>query len=254
MLTALGVALCGMVVGLLVGITGIGGILIPPFMIVLLGLDTHLAMGTSMASFLPSCMFALWEHCRRGSIDWSAAVPMAAAGFVCVFIGTELKALSPGEILNILLAVLVILVGGMTFRPLAVRTAEKGRTAWLSAAGLRLALLGGAVGVVSGLTGAGGPVLTIPVMITMGYSPLAAIASGMLYAAAVSVAGTVGNALHGAVDFPLAGLCALGQIVGVWLAFIVVRFLSAAMLKNLVGCVCVATGLGILLKTLWPWL
>lgn len=35
------------------GVTGVGGILIPPALILLSGLDAHTAMGTALASFLP---------------------------------------------------------------------------------------------------------------------------------------------------------------------------------------------------------
>ena len=116
MLTMLGVAACGAAIGLLVGLTGVGGILLPPFMIMLLGIDTHLAMGTSMASFLPPALFAVWSHFRHGNIHWPTTVPLSAAGVVCVFLGTELKAYSSGDALNLLLAILILVVGSMAFR------------------------------------------------------------------------------------------------------------------------------------------
>jgi uncharacterized membrane protein YfcA len=221
-------------------------------MIVLLGMDTHLAMGTSMASFLPPCLLAIWSHFRHGNIRWSTAMPLSAAGVVCVFIGTELKAYSPGDALNLLLATLILVVGGMAFRqtPTSETSAAARESGWLSRPGVRLTLLGGAVGVISGMTGAGGPVLTVPAMVAMGYQPLASIAAGMVYTVLVSTAGTVGNVLHNAVDFTLAGLCASGQVFGVWAGLAAARFLKAGTLKKAVAWVCVLTGLGILFKTL----
>ena len=250
-----GVVACGIAVGLLIGLVGMGGILIPPLMIVLLGMDTHLAMGTSMASFLPPCMLAVWSHFRHGNIPWPTALPLCVAGVVCVFLGTELKACSPGDALNLLLAVLIIVVGGSAFRPISVPEASTGawQCVWLSRPWVRLALLGGTVGVISGMTGAGGPVLTVPAMIAMGYQPLASIAVGMVYTVLVCTMGTVGNVLHNAVDFPLAGLCAGGQVVGVWAGLAAARFLQAEALKKVVAWVCVLTGLGILFKTLMGW-
>ena len=255
MLTMFGVAGCGVLVGLLVGLTGVGGILLPPLMIILLGMDTHLAMGTSMASFLPSSALAIWSHFRHGNIRWLEALPLSAAGMVCVFLGTELKAYSSGNALNLLLAVLIIVVGGIAFRPLSTSMAstEKSRSGCLSRPIFRLALLGGSVGVISGMTGAGGPVLTIPAMIALGYQPLASIAAGMVYVAIVCTAGTVGNVLHNAVDFSLAALCGVAQIFGVWAGLAAARFLKAQVLKKVVAWVCILVGLGILFKTLWAW-
>jgi len=255
MVTMLEVAACGIAVGVLIGITGMGGILIPPVMILLLGMDTHLAMGTSMASFLPPCILAVWSHCRRGNIHMREAMPLSAAGVICVFPGTELKAYSSGDALNLLLAALIIVVGGIAFRPASVSGEPRGerRSGWISRPGVRLALLGGSVGVISGMTGAGGSVLTIPAMIALGYQPLAAIAAGMAYVTLVCAAGTVGNVLHNSVDFPLAGLCAAGQVLGVWAGLAAVRFLQTGFLKKMVAWVCMLTGLGILFKTLWGW-
>ena len=42
-----------LLVGVLVGATGIGGILMPPALMLLGGVEAHQAMGTSLASFLP---------------------------------------------------------------------------------------------------------------------------------------------------------------------------------------------------------
>ena len=267
-LTGAAMAALGVVVGVLSGITGMGGILIPPFMIALLGLTPHLAMGTSLASFLPACLLAVWMHHRQGNIRWNLTGPLAGAGVICVFIGTELKAGAPGAALNILLSVLVIAVGAMTLRPPAAGAAnsaaatpagaQDAATAGTPARsvrtrraeGLRLAAVGGAVGVMSGLTGAGGSVLTIPIMILLGYAPLTAVASGLAYVVAVSAVGTVGNALHQAVDFPLAGLCALGQIAGMRAGIAVAGRLNARVMRLLVAWVCVLTGVGILAKTL----
>lgn len=301
-LTSAGMVAGGLAVGLLTGITGMGGILIPPIMIALLGLTPHLAMGTSLASFLPACLLAVWMHHRLGNIRWALTAPLAGAGIICVFIGTELKASAPGAALNILLSALVIGVGAMTLRPPArakkaeaaggaaeaavaagAEAAEKhgaaeanagapaqttgqttsqttsrtasqpaGRTTKRPgrAEGVRLAAVGGIVGVMSGLTGAGGSVLTVPVMILLGYAPLTVVASGLAYVVAVSAVGTVGNALHQAVDFPLAGLCALGQIVGIRMGMAVAGRLNARILRLLVAWVCVLTGVGILGKTL----
>lgn len=251
----LGVTVCGIAVGLLIGLTGMGGILIPPFMVILLGMDTHLAMGTSMASFLPACGMALAAHYRQGNILWCAAVTLSVVGVPSVFIGTELKACSPGDLLNLILAVLILLVGARTFfPPISGKTNAAEKASFFSRPAVKLVAVGGVVGVISGMTGAGGAVLSIPAMITLGYAPLAAIASSMLFALVISIAGTVGNVLHDAVDIPLAALCAVGQMFGAWAGLAVGRHLNAESLKKMVAWVCVFTGIGTLLKTVLGWL
>lgn len=240
--------IANVLIGFLAGTTGMGGILLPPVMVEFLGLDTHLAMGTSLASFLPTTLLATWLHVRLGNIDWAVCRDVGISGLVCTFFGTQLKAQLPGEVLNLVLAVLILWAGYMAFRPVragATATAEaKARLRY------KLMLLGGSVGVVSGLTGAGGPVLTVPGMIVLGFSPIAAIATGQAYSVLVSVSGTVGNAVHGAVDFTLALACAAGQMAGLWVGVRVSSRLPTAFLKRLVAVVCLATGVFILARTL----
>ena len=249
MFTMLGVLGTGLVVGFLTGVSGMGGILIPPIMILLLGMDTHLAMGTSMTSFLPSSVVTVTMYTRRGIIDKKTALPLSLAGVVCVFIGTELKALSSGNLLNLLLSVLVIVVGYLVLRPVLPHS-QVPQTASSTKATMRLLVLGGVVGVLSGMTGAGGPVLSVPAMILMGYSPMTAIASGQAYVLLVCSAGSVGNILHDAVDLPLAALCGLGQVIGVWIGLRVAQHLCADTTKRIVAVVCILSGVSILIKTL----
>ena len=248
MFITLGVLATGLVVGFLTGISGMGGILIPPVMILLLGMDTHLAMGTSMASFLPSSVVTVTTYTRRRIIQKETALPLSIAGVVCVLIGTELKALSSGNLLNLLLAGLVIAVGCLVLRPVS-RQPGTPLADRPSASTIQLLLLGGVVGVLSGMTGAGGPVLSVPAMILLGYSPMTAIASGQLYVLLVCSAGSAGNILHDAVDLPLAALCGLGQVIGVWAGLRVAQRICAETTRKIVAVVCVLSGLGILLKT-----
>ena len=70
----------GLVVGLLVGLTGVGGILIPPALILLSGLEPHEAMGTALASFLPIALVGTFMYRRLGHVDWSQAVPYMLGG------------------------------------------------------------------------------------------------------------------------------------------------------------------------------
>lgn len=245
--------MCGFVVGILSGITGMGGVLIPPFLIVLLDMNPHIAMGTSMASFIPSCCLAIWTHYRSGNIDWTLAVPLCISGVVCVFIGTEFNALMPAYALNVTLAALIIFVGGLAFKPVTRNgpLASMFSSGFFSSKTVQLSILGGAVGILSGMTGTGGPVLSVPIMLAMGYQPLAAIACGLVYSLPVSIAGTIGNVLHDSVNFSFAALCAAGQVAGVQVGFRIARFCNAQTLKYIVAGVCIMSGLVVLIKAIW---
>ena len=95
---------------------------------------------------------------------------------------------------------------------LAAAAGRKGSPFWLGWKGR--AVIGGATGFMAGLTGAGGPVASIPWMVLVGYSPIHAVALSMPYQIATSFSGSVGNMMGGHVDWMLLpALCAV-QVVG----------------------------------------
>src|SRR5215467_15259838 len=65
------VLLLGLSVGVLVGLLGIGGgVVLVPAMVYLLGMDQHMAQGTSLFILLPPIgLGALREYWRRGQVD-----------------------------------------------------------------------------------------------------------------------------------------------------------------------------------------
>jgi uncharacterized protein len=76
------VILIGLGAGLLVGLMGIGGgIVVVPALVYLLGMDQHMAQGTSLLMLLPPLgLGALWEYWKKGEVDWRAGV-ICAGGF-----------------------------------------------------------------------------------------------------------------------------------------------------------------------------
>jgi uncharacterized membrane protein YfcA len=77
-----GVVLLGLVVGVLVGLAGIGGgVVLVPAMVYLLGMDQHMAQGTSLFLQLPPLgLGAMLTYWRNGNVDIWAGV-MCALGF-----------------------------------------------------------------------------------------------------------------------------------------------------------------------------
>ncbi len=119
--------------------------------------------------------------------------------------------------------------------------------------GLRWALLlglGAAVGFVSGLTGVGGPVLSVPIMIVLGFSPLVSIATGQIIQVAAATSGTVGNLLHGVVHFGLAAWLTAVQLVGLVLGVRLAHSRGTEQLRRMVAAVCLGGGGFLLVRSL----
>jgi uncharacterized protein len=88
------VLLLGLCVGVLVGLLGIGGgVMLVPAMVYLLGMDQHLAQGTSLFILLPPIgLGALREYWKQGQVDLRSGI-LCALGILFGAFGGSLVAL-----------------------------------------------------------------------------------------------------------------------------------------------------------------
>ena len=135
-----------------------------------------------------------------------------------------MKAFTAAPYLNLILALLILLAGALVFCPVRGRRfsfMEEGRRSrfWV------LFAVGSGVGFVAGLTGAGGPVLSVPIMIALGFPPLIAIGAG-----------------HGAIDYKVGALMIVIQILGILLGVYMANRMDTTKLRKMVAWVCLFCG------------
>jgi uncharacterized protein len=84
------VLLLGLCVGVLMGLLGIGGgLVLVPAMVFLLGMDQHLAQGTSLFVLLPPIgLGALWEYWKQGQVDLRAGILCALGILLGAYVGS----------------------------------------------------------------------------------------------------------------------------------------------------------------------
>lgn len=98
----------------------------------------------------------------------------------------------------------------------------------LSVNALVIVLLGGGVGLLSGLFGVGGGFLTTPLLIIYGIPPTVAAASAASQVTGASVSGVFAHLRRKGVDFKMGGILVAGGIVGTFLGAAVFRLLQAS--------------------------
>jgi uncharacterized protein len=84
----------------------------------------------------------------------------------------------------------------------------------LSVNALMIILLGGAVGMLSGMFGVGGGFLTTPLLIFYGIPPTVAAASASTQVTGASVSGVFAHLKRGGVDFRMGGVLVFGGVFG----------------------------------------
>ena len=96
----------------------------------------------------------------------------------------------------------------------------------LSVNALVIVLLGGGVGLLSGMFGVGGGFLTTPLLIVYGIPPTVAAASSASQVTGASVSGVFAHVRRGGVDFKMGGVLVAGGILGTFAGAWIFRLLQ----------------------------
>jgi hypothetical protein len=99
--------------GIASGMFGIGGgIIIVPALVYWAGFTQHKAIGTSLAVLLPPVgLAAVIEYYRQGNVDFRAAIILAVAMIVCVWVGAYLAHRISGPHLRLAFGLFVLSLG-----------------------------------------------------------------------------------------------------------------------------------------------
>jgi uncharacterized protein len=232
-------------VGTLIGAVGIGGILLIPALSAFAGLSIHAAMATALFTFAFTGVTGTIMFQRRGSIDWNVTRPVLLGAVFFAFIGAWVNSLTGPGALALILAAVIIFAGVYTLvrwhgmpQPLFA-----GRPA---AQRVLLLALGAVAGFGSGLTGVGGPALSVPLMVLCGFPALTSIGTSQVIQIVAAVSGTLANLKYGAIDYSVAATVTLLEIAGVLVGARIVHAVNADLLRKFVALLCVAVGLGLM--------
>ncbi len=246
---SIGLAAVALLVGVLIGAVGIGGILLIPALNLLAGLPLQTAMATALLTFVFTGLLGTVLFNRRGSIDWAITAPVCLGAAACGAFGAWANSRIDTHVLTIILGGVIIAAGiNCLLRRHAARA-----PVFAAAPGRRRCLLlgiGAATGFGSGLTGVGGPALSIPMMLPFGFSTLAVIGTSQVVQILAALSGTLGNLYYGTIDFRLAGWVTLCELAGVLLGVRLVHALRGGALRAIVGMLCVLVGVALLARAI----
>src|SRR5919107_1198334 len=243
MLAGLTLVVLALIVGILIGCVGIGGVLLPPALTYIGGFDLHMAMATSMWSFLFTGAVGTIAYSRRNSVDWRMVLWLGAGTVPSAVLGAVSNTAMPGGVLTVLLAALIVAAGvnALTKSPSAEHPAY-------SFGNLLLFLIGAVVGFGSALTGTGGPVLLVPILIFMRAPILSAIAASQVVQILVAIFSTFGYVLFGSIDFYLGTTLGLVAAAGVAIGTRVAHAVPVLTLKRIVAFSLIGAGILIVMR------
>jgi uncharacterized membrane protein YfcA len=175
----------GVVVGLSLGLTGGGGaIFAVPLLVYWIGVDPPTAVAISLVTVAATAAVGAVERWRYGQVEIPTGLLFAAAGMLTAPLGSWLGSRIPEQPLLVAFAVLMLVIAARMWQkarnveerlpPAAVaagsgpacRRDPEGKLRITSRCATVLALVGLAVGLLSGLFGVGGGFLIVPALVT----------------------------------------------------------------------------------------
>ena len=241
-----GLALAGLVVGLLVGATGMGGGALMAPLLIVLGIRPLAVVGSDLAYSTIMKLFGAAQHARFGTVDWPTvrglalgSLPGAVAGVA--LLGRVHESQVDALITHTLALTLIVVAATMFLGAAFPRAQLRALPDW----GLTLA--GFVVGVLVGITSVGSGTLIVALLALTTALPARSIVGTDIVHALLLVA--VAAAAHfqaGSIDVGLTANLLLGAIPGVLVGSRLGVRLPERALRPTLGVVLLVSGLKLL--------
>jgi uncharacterized protein len=250
----------GLGVGVLVGMTGIGGgSLMTPLLILLFGVNPVTAVGTDLAYAAVTKTVGGYKHWLQKTVDfrlsaWMAlgSVPAAILGVYVLHLLEDAFGSEFDDVLLTLLAGALLLCGVATLaRALMKRFHERERSEVPMERRHKIGAvaLGLSVGFVLGITSAGsGALIAVGLILIFRLIPTRVVGTDVFHAAILLWAAAAAHIVSGNVDFGLAATLLIGSVPGVWLGSHWSVRVPQEILRGTLAVVLIGAGMALLAK------
>ena len=191
--------LLGAIAGTFAGLLGIGGgLIIVPTLIFLFrsqGISpdvvVHLAVGTTLATIVPTSLSSMLAHNRRHAVQWTVFWLLTPGIIIGVLLGAAIANELPSRVLRSIFGVFALAVAAQLAlnRTPAPHRQLPQRAAMFGA--------GSIIGAVSGVVGLGGGSLTVPFLVWCNVNVRNAVATSAACGFPIAVFGTLGFVASG---------------------------------------------------------
>lgn len=185
------VFLANLIVGLLVGISGIAGFLLPIFYIGVMNLQPVEALALSFSAFIISGTLGSVNYYKKGLLDIKISIIISVGSFIASIFGVRANLLIPEKTMQMILYIVVLLSGlSIIFR----KNRERERKIELGYG--VLIIIGFITGFICSVSGAGGPILVLPILILLGVKVHNAIGISLFNSIFIGLPAAIGYMLN----------------------------------------------------------
>jgi uncharacterized membrane protein YfcA len=251
----------GFGVGILIGLTGIGGgSLMTPLLVLFAGVSPVVAIGTDLAYGAITKTLGGWRHLRKGTVDLGVSKWLAVGSVPGALVGVWLldrlqaaygKSFQPvllGVIAAALLIVALTILGRALFMPKLVAR-EQHAIVQTRRTKLTAIAIGAFLGLILGVTSVGsGALIGLALILVFKLTPHRVVGTDVFHAAILLWAAGLAHLVSGNVDFVLMGTILVGSLPGVLVGTHLITHVPSGVLRPTLGCVLLGSALGVLSK------
>jgi uncharacterized protein len=242
------IALLGTVSGLMIGCIGIGGVILVPALVFLVGIPIQIAIPAAMLAYIVSGVVATFVYARNKSIAWPMATWLCIGGMPAAFVGAWAVSIFDSRLLTGCLGLLTFLSGINSLRR---QNVADDANADAKVSNAVLLIIGLVTGFLSSLTGTGGPLVLVPILISMRLAILTSVGLSQVVQLPVALAATAGNIVYGKLDLALGAILAASLSGGSWYGAKLAHSVPRAVLRSVVSTALVLIGAFILGNVGW---
>jgi uncharacterized membrane protein YfcA len=225
------------VIGFLIGAVSIGGVLIVPLLVFLTGINIHVAVASVIFTAIFTGALGATMFARMGAVQWASCLWLSIGAMVGAYLGSAVLIQLPGGVVEALVGIMVLGTGiNAIFSPDEPKNARAILPPLVTAVTGFVAAFGSAV------SGAGGPLLLVPMLMWMRVPVITAIALGQVFQMPVGLFATLRNWQSGIIDFQLGFLIAACLLIGVFFGARFSARINAGAIKRILAVVLIGTG------------
>ena len=254
--------LFGFLVGVIVGLTGVGGgSLMTPLLLLAGGYSPVITIGTDLAYGAITKTLGGWRHLRAGHVDlrlswWLAAgsVPGSLVGVVTLerleaVHGDDFTPYLLGAVAVALLLAAAAMLYRALFRPGLVAKERESALLEGSVTKAGTVVIGLILGFVLGLTSVGsGALVGLALIMLYKLTPRRVVGTDVFHAAVLLWSAGLAHVVLGNVNYGLMATLLIGSLPGVWIGTALVGHVPVAGLRLALGVILATAALGVLTK------
>lgn len=235
------IAALGLASGLMIGCIGIGGVILVPALVFLAGIPVEVSIPAAMTAYVMSGLVATIVFARHKSIRWDMATWLCLGAAPTAFVGAWAVSVVDPRFLEVCLGLLTFLSGLNSLR--TQRAADRPERA---PSHTELVMAGAVTGFLSSITGTGGPLVLVPIILSLSMPVLVAVGLSQVVQLPVAIVATFGNFLYGQLNLELGGILAMSLTIGSWYGAKLAHIVPRTILLRIVSIVLVVVGAFIL--------